>query len=121
MGRIIGGTGHVTHASGAGPVVGKTVEDRDLRDLARRNIIDRMPVVFRYKGFRFFFYSNEGSPREHVHVHVRGEGGEAKFWLKPAVRVAMSDGLDARTLRELAEVVEQNVELIERTWHEYFR
>jgi SNF2 family DNA or RNA helicase len=25
-----------------------------------------MPVVFRYKGFRFFFYSNEGSPRELV-------------------------------------------------------
>jgi hypothetical protein len=23
-----------------------------------------MPVVFRYKGVRFFFYSNEGSPRE---------------------------------------------------------
>lgn len=23
-----------------------------------------MHVVFRYKGFRFFFYCNEGSPRE---------------------------------------------------------
>jgi hypothetical protein len=23
-----------------------------------------MPVIFRYKGFRFFFYSNEGNPRE---------------------------------------------------------
>ena len=54
-----------------------------------------MPAVFRYKGFRFFFYSNEGSPREPVHIHVRGEGGEAKFWLQPAVRVATSDGLDA--------------------------
>jgi hypothetical protein len=47
-----------------------------------------MPAVFRYKGFRFFFYSNEGNPREPAHVHVRGEGGEAKFWLSPAVRVA---------------------------------
>ncbi len=27
-----------------------------------------MPVVLRYKGFRFFFYSNEGSPREPVAV-----------------------------------------------------
>jgi hypothetical protein len=41
-----------------------------------------MPVVFRYKGFRFFFYSNEGNPREPVHIHARGEGGEAKFWLR---------------------------------------
>jgi hypothetical protein len=32
----------------------------------------------------------------------------------------VSDGLNASTLRELAAVVEQNVELIERTWHEYF-
>jgi len=31
-----------------------------------------MPVVLRYKGFRFFFYSNEDSPREPVHIHVRG-------------------------------------------------
>jgi len=55
-----------------------------------------MPVVLRYKAFRFIFYSNEGSPREPVHVHVRGEGGEAKFWLHPDVRVADSDGFDAR-------------------------
>lgn len=79
-----------------------------------------MPVVFRYKGFRFFFYSNEGNPREALHVHVRGDGGDAKFWLKPQVRLADSAGLDARTLRELAGVVEQNVALIERTWNEYF-
>jgi hypothetical protein len=53
-------------------------------------------------------------------VHAKGEGGEAKFWLRPAVRVAFSDGLDSRTLRELTAVVEQNLELVERTWHEYF-
>jgi hypothetical protein len=34
-----------------------------------------MPVVFRYRGFRFFFYSNEGNPREPVHIHAFGEGG----------------------------------------------
>lgn len=79
-----------------------------------------MPVIFRYKGLRFFFYSNEGSPREPLHIHVRGDGGEAKFWLAPMVRVADSDGFDSRTLRELAEVVEQNIELIERSWNEYF-
>ena len=79
-----------------------------------------MPVVLRYKGFRFFFYSNEGSPREPAHVHVRGRGGEAKFWLRPDVLVAHSEGFDARTLRDLAQVLEQNVGLIERAWNEYF-
>ena len=84
-------------------------------------MIVAMPAVFRYKGFRFFFYSNEGSPREPLHIHVHGAGGEAKFWLQPAVRVATSDGLDARTLRELTGVVESNFDLIERTWDDYFR
>ena len=80
-----------------------------------------MPVIFRYKGFKFFFYSNEGSPREPVHVHVRGSGGEeSKFWLHPIVHLDHSNGFDARTLRELTEVVEENVVLIERKWNEYF-
>ena len=79
-----------------------------------------MPVVFRYKGFRFFFYSNEGSPREPMHVHVRLGSSEAKLWLEPQVRVGSSFGFDARTLRELVEVAQGNRALIERTWHEYF-
>ena len=79
-----------------------------------------MPVVFRYKSFRFFFYSNEGNPREAMHVHVRGVDGEAKFWLEPAVYLADSDGFDARTLRELREVVVANMALIERTWNDHF-
>lgn len=79
-----------------------------------------MPVVFRYKGFRYFFYSNEGSPREPVHVHVRAGGGEAKLWLERQVRVAASYGFDAGTLRELVEVAQANQGLIERAWHDYF-
>lgn len=79
-----------------------------------------LPVVFRCKGLRFFFYSNEGSPREPMHVHVRAGGNEAKLWLDPRVRVAVSYGFDAGTLRERVDVAQSNRELIERTWHEYF-
>ena len=79
-----------------------------------------MPVVFRYKAFRFFFYSNEGSPREPMHIHVRRADGEAKFWLTPTVYLADSDGFDARVLRELQEVITASKDLIERTWIEHF-
>jgi Domain of unknown function (DUF4160) len=79
-----------------------------------------MPVIFRDKGFRFFFYSNEGNPREPVHVHVRSGEGEAKFWLHPVVHLEGSNGFDARTLRELTGVVAQNAALIEREWNEHF-
>ena len=79
-----------------------------------------MPEVFRDRGFRFFFYSNEGSPREPVHVHVEKGNVEAKFWLFPVVRVAYNDGFDARTLRELTAIVESNKGRIEGVWNEYF-
>ena len=79
-----------------------------------------MPVVFRERGFRFFFYSNEGSPREPVHIHVEKDNVEAKFWLNPEVRVAYNDGYDAGTLRELIWIVEAHKDRIERSWNEYF-
>ena len=80
-----------------------------------------MPEVFRERGFRFFFYSNEGNPREPVHIHVEKDNCEAKFWLYPKVGVAYNDGYDARTLRLLTAMVEANKSRIERAWHEYFR
>ena len=79
-----------------------------------------MPTVFYERGFRFFFYSNEGTPREPVHIHIEKDALEAKFWLMPVVQVAYNDGYDARTLRQLAGIVEANRELIERAWNEFF-
>jgi len=79
-----------------------------------------MPIVFRYKSFRFFFYSNEGHPREPVHIHVREGRNEAKFWLHTHVQLAHSHGVDPRQLRELAQVIDQHREDIERAWHEHF-
>jgi hypothetical protein len=80
-----------------------------------------VPVVFRHQGFRFFFYSNEGDPREPLHIHVRKGSASAKFWLEPEIGVADSRGFDARVLRELNRLIERKRGLIERTWNEYFR
>ena len=55
-----------------------------------------MPTVFRERGFRFFFYSNEGSPREPIHIHVEKDDVEAKFWLHPEVCLAYNEGYNAR-------------------------
>lgn len=80
-----------------------------------------MPSVFRQDGFRFFFYSNEGDPREPAHIHVMAGQAEAKFWLRPHVALAGSTGFDARTLRRLTEIVAQRRDEIERAWHDHFR
>ncbi len=79
-----------------------------------------MPTVFRHDGYRFFFYSNEGDPREPIHIHVMKGGGEAKFWVDPEVTVAFSTGLDARALRRLAMIVANRRRQIEEAWHDHF-
>lgn len=48
------------------------------------------PTVFRYKGYRFFFFSRE---EERMHIHVSSDSGEAKFWLEPSVSLAKDYGL----------------------------
>ena len=50
-----------------------------------------MPVVFRHRGFTFFFYSNEGTPREPIHIHVEKND------------------------------IEANKDRIQRAWNEFFR
>lgn len=78
-----------------------------------------MPVVFRENGYKFFFYSNEGDPREPPHIHVRKGEGSTKFWLYPP-SLCTSYGFDAKTLRELAKMVEDRASEIERAWNDYF-
>ena len=79
-----------------------------------------MPVVFRYKGYRFFFYSNEGVPREPLHVHVRKGDAVAKFWLEPTPGVAEGYGMNSRELHELLAVASERRDEIERYWNEHF-
>lgn len=79
-----------------------------------------MPVVFRYKGIRFLFYSNEGNPREPVHIHARGNGGDAKLWLYPVVSFAYCEGFSRQEQLDLMRAVEQHKDEIERAWNEHF-
>lgn len=79
-----------------------------------------MPTVLRWKGYRFFFYSNEGDPSEPVHVHIRKERNVAKFWLEPSVILSDSYGMSSQEFNKLQKVVEKNAKLIKRAWHEYF-
>lgn len=79
-----------------------------------------MPTVFRQDGYRFFFYSNEGNPLEPMHIHVQKAGAEAKFWINPEIALDRSDGIDAKTLRKLLVILQQNRNIIEDRWNEYF-
>jgi hypothetical protein len=76
------------------------------------------PSVFREKGYRFYFLSNE---EERIHIHVTCEGGEAKFWLEPIVSLATSHGLNPRTLAEIQRIVEAHRYDILKAWQSHFR
>ncbi|HZK98644.1 MAG TPA: DUF4160 domain-containing protein [Caulobacteraceae bacterium] len=80
-----------------------------------------MPVVFRDRGCRFHFYSDEGRPLEPAHIHVFKDDADAKFWLFPSVSVAYNRGFDARVLARLLETVEDHRDEIERAWDDHFR
>jgi hypothetical protein len=79
-----------------------------------------MPTVFRHKGYRFFFYSNEGDPLEPLHIHVIKGECVAKFWLDPEVAVAESYGMKSSELTMLSKVVKERSDLIRKVWNEYF-
>lgn len=79
-----------------------------------------MPNIFPYKGYRFFFYSNEGNPREPAHIHVRKGSATAKFWLMPEVKLASAYGFSASELNELEGVAIEQRQYFERRWNEFF-
>jgi hypothetical protein len=79
-----------------------------------------MPVIFKYGNLKFFFYSNEGNPREPMHVHVRGPDGEAKIWIKPAIGIAESKGFNSRELNAILRQIIQNHARIAKAWYEHF-
>lgn len=76
-----------------------------------------MPTLLLIDGFRFFFYSNEGT--EPPHVHVEHGDGTAKFWLRPVALVEVYD-LKQQTLRQARILVEKHQVAFLEKWNEYF-
>ena len=75
------------------------------------------PSIFREKGYRFYFLSNE---EDRIHIHVTCGDGEAKFWLEPIISLAVSHGLDPRKLNEIQKIVERHKDEIIKAWQKYF-
>jgi hypothetical protein len=76
-----------------------------------------MPTILRTSGFRFFFYSLEGS--EPPHVHVEHGDGIAKFWLDP-VQLAESRGFRAHELNRLRAPVIKHRADFKEAWNARF-
>jgi len=79
-----------------------------------------MPVVFRQGGLRYFFFSNEGMPREPRHVHVKSAGRDAKIWLEPDISIAESYGFSSSELSNILRIVAENRDRLVRAWNDHF-
>jgi hypothetical protein len=79
-----------------------------------------MPLIFTDAGLRYFFYSNEGRPREPRHIHVKGGGKDAKVWLEPEISIADSYGFNSAELRRILLTVSERRDRILRAWHDHF-
>lgn len=79
-----------------------------------------MPIIFRQGALIFFFYSNEGRPREPKHVHVRASGKEAKVWLRPGISLADNRGFNSKELKDIIQLIEGRRQAFEDAWDEHF-
>jgi hypothetical protein len=80
-----------------------------------------MPTVLYIFGWRFFFYSNEGS--EPIHIHAEKGDMECKYWLlvdELEIKEAFSYNLTPAAKREVKKVIYQHFDDIVLAWNEYF-
>ena len=80
-----------------------------------------MPTVLYIFGWRFFFYSNEGS--EPIHIHAEKGDMECKYWLvvdELEIKEAFSYNLTPAAKREVKKIIYQHFDDIVLAWNEYF-
>lgn len=80
-----------------------------------------MPTILQVRGWRLFFYTNEGD--EPLHIHAHKADAECKFWLRADLydaTEAWSHGLTARLRREIRKIIYDHFELIVEEWDRFF-
>ncbi|HXT59787.1 MAG TPA: DUF4160 domain-containing protein [Pirellulales bacterium] len=80
-----------------------------------------MPTVVVERGWRLFFYADEGN--EPVHIHARKGGSECKFWLRPElgqIEEAWSYAMTPKLRKQVSQIILDHFDLILQRWTEFF-
>jgi len=76
-----------------------------------------MPRIAGISGpYWFYFYSFDCA--EPMHVHVRRDDKDCKFWLEPT-QLAWNHKFTARELNEIRRIIQENQSTIIEAWHEH--
>jgi hypothetical protein len=81
-----------------------------------------MPTVLFVFGWRFFFYSNEGT--EPIHIHAEKGDMECKYWIlvdEVEIKEAFSHNLTPTAQREVKKIIYQHFDIIVLAWNEHFK
>ena len=79
-----------------------------------------MPKVFEWRGYRFFFFSDEGDPLEPCHIHVRKAEQYPKIWIEPQIQLDRAYGINSSQLSGLLRIAGERSALIKEKWNEHF-
>jgi len=79
-----------------------------LTDLAsdKKRSYYKSPTIYRENGFRYFFFSREE--------------GEAKFWLKPKIELAVNYSFSQKELNKIIKVIEEHYDEFINEWNKHF-
>ena len=55
-----------------------------------------------------------------MHIHVYAPSGEAKFWIEPAIEMAVSKGFNSRELKEIETQIKEKEDEIRKEWNRHF-
>jgi hypothetical protein len=76
-----------------------------------------VPTVLAWKGFRFYFFSNEGS--EPAHIHVDKADATAKLWLSDG-SLARNIGFKSSEVTLISDKVRQEQDRFLEAWRGHF-
>jgi len=54
-----------------------------------------------------------------MHVHIAGAGGDAKYWLEPAIELAMSNGIAQHELNSIQKIIEEHKDELTNAWRNH--
>lgn len=74
------------------------------------------PVFGRESSYVFKIFSNE---EERMHIHVLGDGHEAKFWMEPRVELAKNSGFSKHELNDIQKIVEKHAERFKEQYKQH--
>jgi len=78
-----------------------------------------MPTTLRTGAYRFYFYSYDCY--EPKHTHVDRDDKMATFWLEPVVRLSDNHGFNAKELRKIEQIINDNREVLINGWDNFCR